>query len=293
MVRTLSNSTLSRLAILDLDGTLLNTIADLGEACNYALRCNDFPEHHPDEYPHLVGNGVNKLIERALPEGHKDEATVLRLRDTFIPYYDTHNMVHTQPYEGITEVLQHLRKAGYRLAVASNKYQQATETLVAHFFPNMFDVVYGERPGVPRKPNPQIVFDILHTLSEQETLSPSAQSPKMEMILPNATDETYKSICLYPASIAKDETKVPSAQPSNSGSVPTSNSTKCGLTSNSEAAYIGDSLVDIATARNAHLPVIACAWGFCAKQDLIDAHPDYLITEPKALKEILSSLPME
>ncbi|MBO4622111.1 MAG: HAD family hydrolase [Paludibacteraceae bacterium] len=153
---------MTRLAIFDLDGTLLNTIADLGEACNYALQQHRFPTHKAEDYPRLVGNGVNKLLERALPEGHKDEATILSLREDFIPYYNDHNRVHTHPYEGIPELLQALKAQGCLLAVASNKYQSATETLIRHYFgPDLFDVVLGERTNVPRKPDPQIVFDIL------------------------------------------------------------------------------------------------------------------------------------
>lgn len=150
------------LIIFDLDGTLLNTIADLGAACNEALRANLFPEHTLEEYPRLVGNGVNKLIERALPDGHKDEATILTMRETFIPYYNAHNCVHTRPYEGIEEVIAALRKKGHILAVASNKYQAATQKLVEHYFgKDTFAIILGERTGVERKPNPQIVYDIM------------------------------------------------------------------------------------------------------------------------------------
>lgn len=153
---------MTRLAIFDLDGTLLNTIADLGEACNYALCQHRFPTHKREDYPRLVGNGVNKLLERALPEGHKDEATVLALRTDFIAFYNEHNRVHTRPYDGIPELLGELKRRGCLLAVASNKYQAATEVLIAHYFDaELFDVVLGERTGVPRKPDPQIVADIL------------------------------------------------------------------------------------------------------------------------------------
>ena len=153
------------LLIFDLDGTLINTIDDLGQACNHALSTCGFPTHKIEEYPRLVGNGINKLIERALPEEHRNEATVLRLREHFVPFYDQHNCDLTRPYDGIPELLQTLKAAGYTLAVASNKYQAATEKIVAHFFPNTFDVVLGERVGVPRKPDPQIVWDIIHRLS--------------------------------------------------------------------------------------------------------------------------------
>ena len=146
--------------IFDLDGTLLNTINDLGYACNHALEACGFPTHPIEEYPRLVGNGVNKLIERALPEGEKTEETVLRVREFFVPYYDAHNCDYTHPYDGIPELLATLLSQGHHLAVASNKYQAATEKIVAHFFPGIFDIVLGERTGIPRKPDPQIVYDI-------------------------------------------------------------------------------------------------------------------------------------
>ena len=163
--------------IFDLDGTLINTIADLGQACNYALSACGFPTHKIEDYPRLVGNGVNKLIERALPEEHRNEETVLRLREYFVPYYDEHNCDFTRPYDGIPELLEALKQKGdeamrrkgerWFLAVASNKYQAATEKIVAQLFPGIFDVVLGERVGVERKPNPQIVYDILEAKGER------------------------------------------------------------------------------------------------------------------------------
>jgi phosphoglycolate phosphatase len=165
--------------IFDLDGTLINTISDLGQACNYALSACGFPTHKIEDYPRLVGNGVNKLIERALPEENRNEETVLRLREYFVPYYDEHNCDFTRPYDGIPELLEALRRKGdeamrlkgerWFLAVASNKYQAATEKIVAQLFPGIFDVVLGEREGVERKPHPQIVYDILSTLNIQHS----------------------------------------------------------------------------------------------------------------------------
>ena len=163
--------------IFDLDGTLINTISDLGQACNYALSACGFPTHKIEDYPRLVGNGVNKLIERALPEEHRNEETVLRLREYFVPYYDEHNCDFTRPYDGIPELLEALKQKGdeamrrkgerWFLAVASNKYQAATEKIVAQLFPGIFDVVLGERVGVERKPDPQIVYDILEAKGER------------------------------------------------------------------------------------------------------------------------------
>lgn len=154
------------LIIFDLDGTLINTIDDLGQACNHALSACGFPTHKIEDYPRLVGNGINKLIERALPEEHRQEATVLRLREYFVPYYDAHNCDLTHPYDGIPELLAALKAAGHTLAVASNKYQAATEKIVVQLFPNTFDVVLGERDGIARKPDPQIVWDIVERLAQ-------------------------------------------------------------------------------------------------------------------------------
>ena len=159
------------LIIFDLDGTLINTIDDLGQACNHALSACGYPTHRIEDYPRLVGNGINKLIERALPEEHRNEAAVLRLREHFVPYYDAHNCDLTRPYEGIPALLQALKAQEHTLAVASNKYQAATEKIVAQLFPDTFDVVLGERDGVARKPHPQIVYDILLDRSDKsETL---------------------------------------------------------------------------------------------------------------------------
>ncbi len=165
--------------IFDLDGTLINTISDLGQACNHALAACGFPTHKIEDYPRLVGNGVNKLIERALPQEHRNEETVLRLREYFVPYYDEHNCDFTRPYDGIPELLEALKRKGdeamrrtgerWFLAVASNKYQAATEKIVAQLFPGVFDIVLGERVGVERKPNPQIVYDILSTLNTKHS----------------------------------------------------------------------------------------------------------------------------
>ncbi|MBO4592604.1 MAG: HAD family hydrolase [Bacteroidaceae bacterium] len=150
--------------IFDLDGTLLNTIDDLGYACNHALQQLGYPVHPISAYPAMVGNGINNLIRRALPEAERTEENVLRVRAHFVPYYDAHNVDYTRPYEGIPELLSTLRQHGHQLAVASNKYQAATQHIVEHFFPGVFACVLGEREGVERKPNPQIVYDILAAL---------------------------------------------------------------------------------------------------------------------------------
>ena len=153
---------MKKLVIFDLDGTLLNTIYDLAQSTNFALAENGFPTHEVAEYNYFVGNGINKLFERALPEGERTEANIARIREKFLIHYDQHNADKSRPYEGIPDLLETLDKRGILLAVASNKYQAATEKLVTHFFPQIhFAAIFGQREGVRTKPNPQIVEDIL------------------------------------------------------------------------------------------------------------------------------------
>ena len=164
---------MKKLVIFDLDGTLLNTNADLANSTNYALKVLGYPIHEPDKYNFMVGNGINKLFERALPDGEKTEENVLRVRQEFVPYYDQHNADKSRPYPGVTELLETLQTAGMQLAVASNKYQAATEKLIAHYFPNIkFTAVFGQREGIPVKPDPIIVKEILQIakVQEEETL---------------------------------------------------------------------------------------------------------------------------
>ncbi len=154
--------TSKKLIIFDLDGTLLNTIADLAHCTNYALEQLGFPTHPTEAYPQMVGNGILKLFERALPEGAKTEENVLRVRTKFLPYYDVHNADYTAPYPGIPELLHTLHEKGCLLAVASNKHDAATRKLIESYFPDIrFAAVFGQREGIPVKPDPIIVHDIL------------------------------------------------------------------------------------------------------------------------------------
>lgn len=153
---------MKELVIFDLDGTLINSIDDLGMATNYALRKNGFAEHPLEAYPMFVGNGVNKLIERALPEDVRDETHILTLKKDFKEYYDIHNTDLTKPYEGIPQLLEDLRTLGLKVAVATNKYDSAAKKLVHYFFPSIdFVAIEGQKEGIPVKPDPSIVFGIL------------------------------------------------------------------------------------------------------------------------------------
>ena len=154
-----------KLVIFDLDGTLINTIADIGNACNHALRKCGYPERNAEEYNLLVGRGIYNLFMRALPQDQATESMVIRMKDYFIPYYNSHLFDYTVPYDGIPELLDILEDKGIRIAVASNKYQEATEILVKKFFgKHEFVKILGQRDGNPIKPDPQIVHEIMDAL---------------------------------------------------------------------------------------------------------------------------------
>ena len=164
---------MKKLVIFDLDGTLLNTIADLAAATNQALQYYGYPIHDTDAYRFFVGNGINKLFERALPENERSEENILKIRSQFVPYYDKHNADFSRPYPGIAALLLALQKDGRKIAVASNKYQAATRKLIAHYFPEInFVEVLGQREGIPAKPDPSIVNDIIATagVTKEEVL---------------------------------------------------------------------------------------------------------------------------
>lgn len=155
--------------IFDLDGTLLDTLNDLAAAVNYALRQHGKPEHTIDDVRRFVGNGVRKLMERAIPDGEKNpdfEATFA----TFREYYMHHSLDTTRPYPGIIETLEALKARGCRLAVVSNKMMAATQELCQHFFADTIEVAIGENEaaGIRKKPAPDTVFEALRQLGEEK-----------------------------------------------------------------------------------------------------------------------------
>lgn len=158
----MENTLNTELVIFDLDGTLLDTIGDLAVACNAVLALRGLPQHTYDEYCRFVGNGIMRLVERALPEELRTPDTVAAVRADFVKYYTEHIDTHTKPYAGIPELVAGLARRGLRLAVASNKFQAGTEKLVGLFFPDVaFAAVLGQRVGVPLKPDPAVVEEIL------------------------------------------------------------------------------------------------------------------------------------
>lgn len=156
-----------KLAVFDMDGTILNTLEDLADSTNYALKANGFPERTIDEVRRFVGNGIRLLIERAVPTDTDKELTD-KVFDTFKEYYKTHCAVKTRPYDGIKDVLSELRKAGCLTAVVSNKADFAVQDLCKDYFDNLFDFAIGEREGIKKKPAPDSVFEVLSKLNVEK-----------------------------------------------------------------------------------------------------------------------------
>ena len=151
-----------KLVIFDLDGTLLDTIDDLKEAVNQAMRLRGFPIFTRDQVMAMVGHGTRNLMRKALPVGHKEDDMVDAAYNDFRAYYITHIDVHTKPFPGIQDLLTQLHQESVLLAVASNKFQEGTEHLIKEFFPEIpFVAVLGGRPGFPLKPDPEIVSEVL------------------------------------------------------------------------------------------------------------------------------------
>lgn len=212
------------LVIFDLDGTLLNTIADLGMACNYALEKLGYPPHPISAYNFMVGNGVRKLLERAQPDA--DAETIDRLLVHFRQYYDMHCTDHTSPYPGIRELLQDLVAKGIKVAVATNKYQSAASQIISHFFPDIpFVAVEGQVEDRPVKPDPSVVFAVLN-------ISPT---PKAEVL------------------------------------------------------FVGDSGVDIETARRACVDSVGVTWGFRPVSELRRAYADNIVNTASDIYKLATS----
>ena len=152
---------MKKLVLWDLDGTLIDTLEDLGTAVNYALTLRGLPLHTIDEYRRMVGHGVRNLVQQALPAG-VDEAYVDACLKDFKEYYSAHIDVKTRPYPGISDLITDLDKRGVKMAIVSNKFQEGTEYLIKEFFPEIdFVAIMGNREGFPLKPSPEIVEHIL------------------------------------------------------------------------------------------------------------------------------------
>lgn len=162
-----------KLVIFDLDGTLMNTLEDLADAANHVLSSHGFPTHPVPAYCYFVGNGMYDLIRRILPEGEKEGPMFDICFQEFYEYYTAHMHDKTTIYDGLWEVLEELQRRGVKMAVATNKVHEALAPLMAEYFPTIrFSAVFGQRKGVPTKPDPQIVYDILEQtgVSKEDTL---------------------------------------------------------------------------------------------------------------------------
>lgn len=208
--------------IWDLDGTLLDTLQDLCNATNYALRKWQLPERSIDEVRNFVGNGVRKLILRAVPQNTDEELTE-KVFSTFRTYYVEHCRDTTCLYPGISQVLRELHDKGIRQAVVSNKLQAGVTELAEEWFADTIDVAIGEREGTNRKPARDMVDIALKELTEKNGI--------------DANDV--------------------------------------------RAVYIGDSDVDILTARNSSLPCISVLWGFRNKEFLTAHGAETMVSDPK------------
>lgn len=212
-----------KLAIFDMDGTILNTLEDLTDSTNYALRTHGMPERSIEEVRMFVGNGIGKLIKRAVVSGTSEEETEGVLA-TFKEYYGDHCAIKTRPYDGIVELLKNLKKKGFLTAVVSNKADFAVRSLVQDFYQGLFDAYVGEKEGIRRKPAPDSVNEVLQTLQIE----------------------------------AKD------------------------------AVYIGDSDVDLETAKNSNMDCIAVEWGFRGHDFLVEHGATTLVQRPEQIEELLT-----
>lgn len=149
--------------IFDLDGTILDTLGDLADSVNFALLANNLPERTYEEIRSFVGNGIRNLVETSVPTGTEAEIIDKVFAD-FKSRYKTHCKVKTSPYDGISELLDKLAEAGYKMSIVSNKADSAVKELHKEFFYPAIETAYGEMEGIPRKPNPQIINYVLEEM---------------------------------------------------------------------------------------------------------------------------------
>lgn len=204
--------------IFDLDGTLLNTLDDLHTSVNHALVNCGFKCRTREEIRQFLGNGVRELIRCSLPD-FTEESTLNKVLECFRQYYLVHNSDQTRPYEGIMDMLTKCKELGYRTAIVSNKPDFAVQELYHSFFSEVVDVAIGEKPGIPRKPSPEMV---------------------------------HKAVDMLGSAL---ETSV----------------------------YVGDSEVDIATAKNSGMRCISVSWGFRDKSFLVNNGAETIIDMPEEL----------
>ena len=151
--------------IFDLDGTLVNSLFDLAAACDYALMEKGFPTHTVEEYKYFIGNGIPKLIERALPEINRNSETIEEVKDIFLKYYSVHFADKTIAYDGMKETVAELKGRGLKLAVVTNKADYMAKSVAKAVYGDIFDIVVGLSDKFPAKPNAASALDTLDKLS--------------------------------------------------------------------------------------------------------------------------------
>ena len=211
--------------VFDCDGTLLDTLTDLRNAVNYVLRAHDLPERSVPEVKAALGNGVAHLMRQSVPASIS-EAEFNTYLDEFKAYYGEHLQDYTAPYPGMLDVLDTLRAKGYKLAIVSNKIQEGITPLNKEYFSDRLPVAIGERPGLQRKPAPDMVLQALKELGSTQ----------------------------------------------------------------SESIYIGDSEVDVATAKNSGLLCIGVTWGFRDEQLHKDLGVKYIARKAEDIVTIIEAL---
>lgn len=213
-----------KIIIFDLDGTLLNTLEDLKDSTNFALQAFGYPKRSLKEVCAFVGNGVKKLIERALPEGENNPC-FRECLETFKNHYKENMYNKTAPYEGTRELLQELKKRGIKTAIVSNKFDLAVKELSKKYFKDLIDSAKGENEaqGIRKKPAPDTILSVLKEFNLEAN----------------------------------------------------------------EALYVGDSDVDIMSAKNASMPCVSVSWGFRDKDFLTRHGAKIIINEPKELIKYL------
>lgn len=210
------------LIIFDMDGTILDTLDDLKDSLNYALRKSSLPERSKEEVRTFVGNGIRKLIERGVPENSSIDI-IDEVYRNFSEHYKNNCCNKTKPYKGIIELLKKLKELGYKTAVVSNKADYAVKDLCTQFFDDLFCCSVGEREGIRRKPAPDSVFEVMSKLG----------------------------------------------------------------TDKNKSLYIGDSDVDINTAKNAGIDAIAVEWGFRDRKFLAEHGAETIIASPEEVLEFI------
>lgn len=155
--------------IFDLDGTILDTIGDLAAAGNWVCRENGWPEHSLERFKAMVGHGIPNLVSQFAPQESQSPLLLAHALSQFSSYYAEHNREKTAPYPGMPELLARLKAAGVRMAVYSNKADDFSREIVAHYYPGLFQIVRGKLPGVPVKPDPAGIRALLADLEADES----------------------------------------------------------------------------------------------------------------------------